>query len=92
MALLKDYYNPQFNVTISNAYWKVEVNNGIVGKTNLRVRMSCYKDRNTADTNIGKYCDFDFEFTPNLNSGVNFIAQAYIYAKTLPEFSGAIDA
>lgn len=31
-----------------------------------------------------------YDFTPDL-SGKNFIAQAYDYLKTLPEFAGAID-
>jgi hypothetical protein len=31
-----------------------------------------------------------FEFVPNLD-GKNFIAQAYDYLKTLPEFAGATD-
>jgi hypothetical protein len=93
MALLKDYYNSQFEVTVSNAYWKVEVDNGIVGgKTKLRCRLNCFKNQSIADTNQNKYADFDFEFVPDLNSADNFIKQAYVYAKTLPEFSGAVDA
>lgn len=93
MALLKDYYNAQFEVTIANAYWKVEVDNGIIGgKTKLYCRLNCFKNQAIADTNADKYADFDFEFVPDLNSMDNFIKQAYDYAKTLPEFSGAVDA
>ena len=71
-----------------------EVDAGIRGgKTMLRARMNCYKDKAAADTNSNKYSDFDFDFVPNLTAGAdNFIAQAYTYAKTLPEFSTAIDA
>ena len=93
MALIKDYYQPQYEVTIAGCYWKIEVDNGIWGgKTKLRARLNCFKNQSVADTNENKYADFDFEFVPNLTSGDNFIAQAYVYAKTLPEFAGAIDA
>lgn len=92
MALLKNYYNSRFNVTIENCYWKIELENGIWGgKNKIHARLCCYKDKQTADTNDDKYVDFDFEFTPNLTSGINFIAQAYLYVKTLPEFQGAVD-
>jgi hypothetical protein len=92
MALLKDYYQSQFEITIADCYWKVEVDNGIMGgKTKLRCRINCFKNEAIADTNQNKYADFDFEFVPDLNSADNFIKQAYIYAKTLPEFSGAVD-
>jgi hypothetical protein len=93
MALIKDFYQSQFEITIAGCYWKIEVDNGIQGgKTKLKARMNCFKDKATADTNQNKYSDFDFEFVPDLNSVDNFIAQAYTFAKTLPEFSGAIDA
>jgi hypothetical protein len=35
-------------------------------------------------------CNESYSFTPDL-SGANFIAQAYQYLKTLPEFAGATD-
>lgn len=93
MALLKEYYQPQFEITIPNCYWKVEVDNGINGgKTKLHTRMNCFKNKEIADTNQNKYADFDFQFVPDMASTDNFISQAYTYAKTLPEFSGAIDA
>ena len=94
MALIKDYYQPQYEITIAGCYWKIEVNNGITGgKTKLKARMNCFKNQTIADTNNDKYCDFDFEFIPDLSANAdNFIAQAYEYAKTLPEFSGAVDA
>lgn len=93
MALLKEYYDSNLGVKIPNCYWKIELDNGIVGgKNNLRVRLSCYRNRNIADTNVNRICDFNFNFKPNLNSGTNFISQAYNYLKTLPEFKGAVDA
>ena len=93
MGLIKDYYQPQFEITIVNCYWKIDLENGITGgKLKLQVRLNCFKNKAIADTNQGKYADFDFDFIPDLNSGVNFIQQAYDFVKTLPEFSGAVDA
>lgn len=93
MALIKDYYLPQFEITIPGCYWKIELEHGISGgKNKLSVRINCFKNKSIADTNQDKYCDVDFDFVPDLLSGVNFIEQAYVYAKTLPEFNGAIDA
>lgn len=92
MALQKDYYIARFEVTKSNCYWKIDVNNGITGGKNLiRGRLFCYKDQATASTNSGEYTAFDFEFTPDLESADNFIKQAYLHLKTLPEFSDAQD-
>lgn len=93
MALIKEYYQPQFEITIPNCYWKIEVNNGINGgKTKLHCRLNCFKNKAVADTNENKFSDFDFEFVPDLISGVNFLEQAYSYVKSLPEFSTAVDA
>jgi hypothetical protein len=92
MALLKDFYEPLYQMTFSDCYWKIDTENGITGgKTMLRIRFHCYKDKAAADTNAGKYGYFDTEFIPNLDSRDNFIAQAYNYAKTLPFFIGSID-
>jgi len=94
MALIKDYYNPQFDLTIADCYWKVEIDNGIQGgKEKLNVRLNCFKSKEVADTNQGKFMDFDFQFTPDLGENAsNFIEQAYVHAKTLPEFENAVDA
>jgi hypothetical protein len=92
MALQKDYYVARYDVTKTNCYWKVAVESGINGgKTLLRCRMLSYANQTEADTNSGDYGGFNFEFTPDLESADNFIKQAYVYAKTLPEFSAAID-
>jgi hypothetical protein len=92
MALQNDYYVARFEVTKSDCYWKVAIEGGIEGgKNSLTCRMLCYKDQATADTNSNEWGGFTFEFTPDLESADNFIKQAYVYAKTLPEFSGALD-
>jgi hypothetical protein len=93
MAFLKEYYNEKFGVTIPKCYWKIKTENGIVGgKTNLRVKMNCFRNKKVADTNNDSFCDFDFDFIPDLRSKDNFIVQAYAYAKKLPQFKGAVDA
>lgn len=93
MALIMDYYQPQFQITITACYWKLELDNGIQGgKEKMRCRISCYKNKEIADTNENKYADYDFEFIPDLLSDVNFIEHAYDVAKTLPFFAGAVDA
>jgi hypothetical protein len=94
MALIKEYYNKRFDVTIADCYWKIELDSGLNGgKERINVRMNCFKTKEIADTNRNKYSDIDFNFTPDLNlEAENFIAQAYAYAKTLPQFAGALDA
>ncbi len=94
MALLMEYYQEQFELTIPNCYWKVEIDNGINGgKNKLHIRMNCFKNKEIADTNQNKYCDYDFEFSPDLSETAdNFLAQAYTFAKTLPKFTTAVDA
>jgi hypothetical protein len=94
MALIKDYYNTRFDITIPSCYWKIETDSGLNGgKEKLKVRMNCFKTKEVADTNKDKFSDIDFSFVPDLSLGAdNFIAQAYVYAKTLPEFLGAVDA
>lgn len=45
----------------------------------------------TKDSSSGEFVkSSEHAFTPNLD-GQNFIAQAYNYLKTLPEFAGATD-
>jgi hypothetical protein len=94
MALLNDYYQPQYEITIPNCYWKIEIYNGISGgKTSIRVTLNCFKNKEIADTNIGQYANFNFNFVPDISDGSpNFITQAYNYAKTLPEFINAVGA
>lgn len=94
MAIILNYYQPQYEITIENCYWKIDVDNGIMGgKYKLHVRLNCFKNKTTADTNRDKYSDFDFDFVPDLSEGApNYFEQAYNYVKTLPEFSDAYDA
>ena len=71
------------NVLFDKAYIKVDSLNG--NKEQMRAYVSTYKKENEQLISRKNYC-----FTPNLNDK-NFIAQAYDYIKTLPEFAGATD-
>ena len=70
-------------VTFNNAYIKVQ--NMMGNKTQMRVDVSVLKDVNGIVLERKIYL-----ITPDLG-GKNFIAQAYDYMKTLPEWAGATD-
>lgn len=92
MALQKDYYEPKYEITIQNCYWKIAIEDGITGgKEKLNVRIFCYKNKDIADTNSGEYTGYGFKFVPDMESEINFIGQAYNHAKTLPFFAGSTD-
>ena len=94
MALIKDYYLTRYEVTLTDCYWKISVNNGISGgKLGLHCKLLCFKNYITANTNAGEYDTFEFYFVPDVSEeSKNFLTQAYNYVKTLPNFFGAIDA
>jgi len=78
---LMDNFNVE--VTFQDCYIKVD---SIVGnKSQLIATISYYKQKDGE-----KIKQQMLQFAPDL-SGNNFIAQAYSYAKTLPEFAGAVD-
>ena len=81
MALKKSF---SFNgLDISNGYVKVIQVSG--AKENMEFS-AAYK----IDANNNPLVYKNFNFVPDLQ-GSNFIAQAYNYLKTLPEFDGAVD-
>ncbi len=88
-----NYVDSKTGITIPNCYWKIESEYGMRGgKSNISVRISCYKNKIDADSNVNILTAHDFDFTPELYSGVNFIAQAYERAKFLSYFKNAVDA
>lgn len=68
-------------VQATNVYYKVEQVSG--NKDRVAFTMRGYKDGTQVDS-------FNGEFVANMNGG-NYIQQAYLHAKTLPEFAGAVD-
>ena len=93
MALQKLYKYEKLNVNLYQSYWRIDTENGISGgKNGLDVMVIGYKDQTEAQQeNPYKMAIYNFSFVPDLQSEDNFIKQAYLYLKTLPEFSAAID-
>lgn len=68
-------------LTASGAYWKVEKVSGTKEQLSFEV---------SATVSGVIVQQSSYQFAPDLNGG-NFIEQAYLYLKTLVEFSGAED-
>ena len=80
---LKNNFNEES--VIKNAYIQIYEVSG--GKLNLNVK---YFIKQENKVNVVEKRSFDF--LPSVeNNSANFIAQAYNYLKTLPEFAGAVD-
>lgn len=71
------------DVVFNNAYIKID--NLMGDKTQMRIDVAIHKKQ--GEQVVGRK---NYLFTPDLN-GKNFIAQAYDYIKTQPEFAGAAD-
>ena len=71
------------DVVFNSAYIKVD--NLMGNKTQMRIDVAIHKKQGEQVVDRKNYL-----FTPDL-SGKNFIAQAYDYLKTQPEFVGAVD-
>ena len=92
MALQKNFYDRLTDTTIPNCYWKIAVDEGIIGgKTMIYVKMLCYENVENANANINELTEFEFEFIPDLGAGVDFFAQGYEFIKESAFFEGAID-
>lgn len=64
-----------------SAYWKVDQISGT--KTKITFQVGAYVEGAVVSQST-------YEFSPDMD-GENFIAQAYAYLKTLPEFADAKD-
>ena len=71
------------DVVFNSAYIKVD--NLMGNKTQMRIDVAIHKKQGEQVVDRKNYL-----LTPDL-SGKNFIAQAYDYLKTQPEFVGAVD-
>jgi hypothetical protein len=94
MALQMNYNHPELGITIYNAYWRINPNNGIIGgKNGVKYTIEVFKDKNLAHgEKIKPIKGFSFSFIPKLDDNAsNFIKQAYIHAKSMPMFKGSID-
>jgi len=88
MALQKSYYDPNLEVEVPDCYWKIIRLSG--DKNRIEFYLRVFRDKEKADAGI-IINEFLYEFVPDLESSDNFIAQAYNYLKTLPNFENAIN-
>jgi len=94
MALQQNYYHQQLGVTIYNTYWRINPKNGLVGgKNEMNYVIEAFKDASTSHVENAEVIERQtHNFVPDISSGAdNFIAQAYLHAKSLPYFSSAVD-
>lgn len=94
MALQVNYYYPEFDITIYNAYWRINPNRGINGgKDEIRYTIEIFKNAEIAHQKDSRpFKAITRIFIPDMSqNAVNFISQAYNHAKSLPEFSGCVD-
>jgi hypothetical protein len=71
------------DIEFQNSYIKVDQ---VISTKNIsQVIVEAYDEKKE-----NKIQNFYYKFIPNLD-GDNFIKQAYLHLKTLPEFAGAVD-
>lgn len=84
----------QLNISLQNNFGEISVFKNAYIKVN---RVDCDKSNGRALTHILKEKEKQvletraFEYSVNLNSENNFIKQAYLHLKSLPEFADAVD-
>jgi hypothetical protein len=87
MAITKTWTKTQKGFSgeliLQNAYCKIYEISGSKEKINFSLGISEQSESERLDVRF-------YNFVPRLD-GQNFIAQAYIHLKTLPEFAGATD-
>ena len=88
MAIQCKYYDSNLEVEVKDCYWKITKLTG--DKSRINFFVGVYRNKEKADANI-IINELQFWFTPDLESELNFIEQAYIHLKTLPMFESAID-
>ena len=94
MALQMNYYYPLLDVTIMNAYWRINPNDGIMGgKNKVNYTIEIFKNANAAHADFPQAIERQtYVFIPNISTNSpNLIEQAYNHAKSLPYFGGSVD-
>lgn len=91
MALQQDYIN-EAGQTIPNCYWKIGIEDGIIGgKYIIYGKLYCYENKTQADLNQNELGYYDFEFQLDMGSPLDIIRQAYIAVKEYDPFQDAND-
>lgn len=89
MALSKTI-TTSHGLEIPNAYIRVDRLGG--NKNNLDIKVSVYVSDQTQNEGYPWVEQYTYSFAPSVETGAeNFVKQAYLYLKTLPEFSDAVD-
>ena len=94
MALQQNYYSSKFDVMMYNAYWRINTKNGLVGgKDTINYVIEAFKNISASHVENAEVIERQTHlFVPDISGGANnFIAQAYLHAKSLPYFSGSVD-
>lgn len=89
MAIQCKYYDSNLEVEVEDCYWKITKIEG--NKLLINFLVGVYRTKEKADANYPPINEFLFQFTPDLSSSDNFLAQSYIYLKTLDGFKDAVD-
>jgi len=89
MALQKTFDHPYYDITITNAYWVIDKNDGIRGnEEELEITLNAYTSQAAVSKDgITPIYRLNFKYTPSGN--VDIITQIYNYAKTFPILVGA---
>ena len=104
MALQGLHEDPKTNITVSDAYFRIQNMSG--GKEGFTLQVQCWADKSTRDQwdpdlppgerETEPIGHLYYQFVVDKDSdgildGDNFFKQAYNYLKTLPEFDGHTD-
>jgi hypothetical protein len=92
MAIIKGLTMVQpsgIELNAPNAYIRIEDYNGNKGQFSFVLR--AYKDQSSVNA-YAPFKQWSFMTVVDLESTRNFLQQSYDWVKTLPEFTGAIDA
>ena len=94
MALQMNYYYKALDLTLYNAYWKINPNCGILGgKNKITYTIEVFKNAEQTRVEMPQCLEaFKYSFVPNLKAGApNLIRQAYDHAKCTAQFIGSVD-
>lgn len=96
MALQLDYQIADTSVVVSNAYWMIQGISG--GKEGFDINILVFAsqlDRELGASHIGVETYFFMPWVDSagyfIDTDTNFVEQAYLWLKELPEFAGCTD-
>lgn len=91
MALTIQTVTLDIGLTITNSYARIDTVAG--SKEGITALLNYYVSQDAYNTGKSFVRQGRYSFVPSIeDTSQNFIKQAYVYLKTLPEFDGVIDA